>query len=107
MWLVLRVTYDVVMDTSGSADPRWVWYGGRPCVDFVNTRRRRHAEPVEYLSEPADLAAWAAALVDAPGRADAALLREALGLREAIDALVLAAVADTAPRAADVKQINA
>jgi predicted RNA-binding Zn ribbon-like protein len=51
---------------------RWVWYGGRPSLDFVNTRRNREAGrrdagagdrtagdgEAEYLREPADLAAW-------------------------------------------------
>ncbi len=41
---------------------RWVWYGGRPSLDFVNTRRNRGAGPrddaAEYLREPADFAAW-------------------------------------------------
>ena len=53
---------------------RWVWYGGRPSLDFVNTRRNRGAGrrdagtgdrmagdgEAEYLREPADLAAWLA-----------------------------------------------
>jgi predicted RNA-binding Zn ribbon-like protein len=63
---------------------RWVWYGGRPSLDFVNTRRNREAGrrdagagdrtardrtagdrtagdgEAEYLRGPADLAAWLA-----------------------------------------------
>src|SRR5882672_6425816 len=49
---------------------RWVWYGGRPSLDFVNTRRNREAGrpdagagdrtagdgEAEYLRGPADLA---------------------------------------------------
>ena len=44
---------------------RWVWYGGRPSLDFVNTRRNREAgrvdavdEVAEYLRGPDDLAVW-------------------------------------------------
>ena len=54
---------------------RWVWYGGRPSLDFVNTRRNREAglrdSAAEYLREPADLAAWlaAAGLAAAPAGA--------------------------------------
>lgn len=57
---------------------RWVWYGGRPSLDFVNTCRNREAgrrdSAAEYLREPADFAAWldAAGLVPAgpvPGAA--------------------------------------
>jgi predicted RNA-binding Zn ribbon-like protein len=56
---------------------RWVWYGGRPSLDFVNTRRDREAgradEVAEYLRGPDDLSAWlsAAGLCPAdPGGAD-------------------------------------
>lgn len=56
---------------------RWVWYGGRPSLDFVNTRRNREAgragEAAEYLRGPEDFAAWlhAAGLCPAdPGGAD-------------------------------------
>jgi predicted RNA-binding Zn ribbon-like protein len=44
---------------------RWVWYGGRPSLDFVNTRRDREAgradEVAEYLRGPDDLSAWLSA----------------------------------------------
>ena len=44
---------------------RWVWYGGRPSLDFVNTRRDREAgradEVAEYLRGPDDLTAWLSA----------------------------------------------
>ncbi len=53
---------------------RWVWYGGRPSLDFVNTRRNRGVGlrdagagdrtasdgEAEYLRDAADLAAWLA-----------------------------------------------
>jgi predicted RNA-binding Zn ribbon-like protein len=106
----------------------WVWYGGRPSLDFVNTRRNREAgradEVAEYLRGPDDFAAWlnAAGLCPAsPGGAGAdragpagvspALKEEtfaaALALREAISALVTATVvADSAPAAA-VRCVNA
>jgi predicted RNA-binding Zn ribbon-like protein len=44
---------------------RWVWYGGRPSLDFVNTRRNREAgradEVAECLRGPDDLSAWLSA----------------------------------------------
>ena len=44
---------------------RWVWYGGRPSLDFVNTRRNREAgradEVAEYLRGPDDFMAWLSA----------------------------------------------
>jgi predicted RNA-binding Zn ribbon-like protein len=87
---------------------RWVWYGGRPSLDFVNTRRNREAgrrdAAAEYLREPADFAVWLheAGLVPAGsggGRSpvleavDEETLAGALALREAIDAAVAATVA--------------
>ncbi|MFC5186868.1 CGNR zinc finger domain-containing protein [Actinomadura harenae] len=92
----------------------WVWYGGRPSVDFVNTLRDRFSGGRELLQEPGDLTAW---LTTAERRGpadagdpsvhfavDAALLTQALELREAIDA-GLRAVVDHQPfppEAADV-----
>ncbi|HEY8044311.1 MAG TPA: ABATE domain-containing protein [Streptosporangiaceae bacterium] len=78
---------------------RWLWYGGRPSLDFVNTCRNREAGRragvAEYLREPADFAAWldAAGLVPAGQAVDEETLAGALALREAIDAAVAATVA--------------
>ena len=52
----------------------WVWYGGLPSLDFVNTCRNREAgradeaaEVAEYLRGPDDFAAW----LDAAGMCSA------------------------------------
>jgi predicted RNA-binding Zn ribbon-like protein len=98
--------------TSKQGAPRWVWYGGRPSLDLVNTLRDREGGGVEYLREPADLADW----LRAAGHGNVAAGSDALGfdslgsdvlgsdvlgsdalaqvreLREAIDAGVRAAV---------------
>jgi predicted RNA-binding Zn ribbon-like protein len=80
-------------------DQRWVWYGGRPSLDFVNTRRDRQAEGVEYLRSAGDLSDWLRAAGDPPGRVDEAILAEAIELREAIDAGVRATIGgDGMPR---------
>jgi predicted RNA-binding Zn ribbon-like protein len=101
---------------------RWVWYGGRPSLDFVNTRRNREAgradEAAEYLRGPDDFAAWldaagmCSAGPDAAGpdgaglggvspAVDEEIFARALALREAISALITATVAgDSAPEAA-------
>jgi predicted RNA-binding Zn ribbon-like protein len=66
----------------------WIWHGGRPCLDLINTRRERwSAEPRELLVAPADLAEWlhAAQLVDRPPDVTAELLAQARELREAVD----------------------
>jgi predicted RNA-binding Zn ribbon-like protein len=89
-----------------TSDTRWVWYGGRSSLDFVNTRRDRERAGVEYLTSRADLADWLEALGEAPGRIDDPLLAEALELREAIDTGVRAVIAgEPTPRAA-LRTIN-
>jgi predicted RNA-binding Zn ribbon-like protein len=88
---------------------RWVWYGGHACLDLVNTRRNREADAVEYLERPADLADWlgAAGLVAGQPQIDEALLADVLGLREAIDAGVRAAVTGQPFPAAAIGELNA
>ena len=91
---------------------RWVWYGGRPSLDFVNTCRNREAgradEVAEYLRDPDDFTAW----LRAAGRAgfspavDEETLAGALTLREAISALVTAAVVGDSAPAAAVRCVN-
>ncbi|MBS1871208.1 MAG: CGNR zinc finger domain-containing protein [Actinobacteria bacterium] len=79
-----------------SGAPHWYWLGGRPALDFVNTRRERWRRDVETLVTPRDLVTWlrAAGLLTAPDVcAGARELAAAIALREAIDAAVAAAVA--------------
>jgi predicted RNA-binding Zn ribbon-like protein len=81
--------------------PWWYWLGGRPALDFVNTRRERWWRDVETLVTPGDLAEWlvrAGLLVEEP-EVDAALLRAARELREAIDAAVRGALGGWSPQA--------
>jgi predicted RNA-binding Zn ribbon-like protein len=82
-----------------SGAPYWYWLGGRPALDFVNTRRERWRRNVECLRSPADLTRWLreAGLLAAPQPAGRGALAQALELREAIDAGVRAAVAGIAP----------
>lgn len=71
--------------------PWWYWLGGRPALDFVNTRRERWNRDVETLVTPDDLGAWLveAGIVETqPVAVSRAVLREARELREAIDLLV-------------------
>jgi len=78
-----------------SGAPYWYWLGGRPSLDLVNTRRERWRRQVETLCTTGDLAHWlvAAGLMQAPAaRIPRSVLHDALDLREAIDALVVAAV---------------
>ena len=111
---------------------RWVWYGGRPSLDFVNTRRNREAgradEVAEYLRGPDDLTAWLSAAglcpadpdgADPDGASangtglagvspalDAETFAGALALREAISALVTATVVGDSAPAPAVRCVN-
>jgi predicted RNA-binding Zn ribbon-like protein len=81
-----------------SGRPWWYWLGGRPSVDFVNTLRERWRRRVETLTSPDDLSQWLvrAGVMPEPRRVTHSDLEDARELREAIDALVVAAV-DGAP----------
>jgi predicted RNA-binding Zn ribbon-like protein len=74
-----------------SGAPWWYWLGGRPALDFVNTRRERWNREVETLVTPEDLGAWlvdAGVTTEAPLAIPRVVLREARELREAIDVLI-------------------
>jgi len=78
-----------------SGAPWWYWLGGRPSLDLVNTQRERWRRNVETLCTTADLAGWLAAaglMETVPARVPRAVLEDARALREAVDALVVAAV---------------
>jgi predicted RNA-binding Zn ribbon-like protein len=77
----------------------WYWLGGRPALDFVNTRRERWRRDIECLLSVDDVVTWLvrAGLLAQPMRASASVLAEARDLREAIDTGVRAAVAGSRP----------
>jgi predicted RNA-binding Zn ribbon-like protein len=91
-----------------SGEPWWYWSGGRPAVDFVNTRRERWRRRVETLVTPADLATWLvrAGVMAAPAPVPRRVLDQAVDLREAIDALLVAAIAGGPAPAAAVTLID-
>jgi predicted RNA-binding Zn ribbon-like protein len=91
-----------------SGVPYWYWLGGRPAMDFVNTRRERWRRDVECLLSVDEVVAWLvrAGLLAQRMRAPASILGEARGLREAIDAGVRAAVTGTAPDGAAVALVD-
>jgi predicted RNA-binding Zn ribbon-like protein len=82
----------------------WVWDGGRPSIDLLNTVRDRAREARETLRTPDDLALWlrAAGLFD--GDLDGDDLTATRALRTAIDAL--AYPADGSSPAASVAVVN-
>ena len=49
--------------------PYWYWLGGRPALDFVNTRRERWRRNVECLTGDRDVADWLVAAQLLPGPA--------------------------------------
>lgn len=78
----------------GTGEAWWYWLGGRPALDLVNTLRERWRRRVETLVTPNDLSNWLvrAGLTSEPLRVSRAVLADARDLREAIDALAVAAV---------------
>ena len=80
----------------------WVWDGGRPCLDLVNTFRDRYLSGRELLREPADLAEWLRRTGLADAAPTVAQLHAARELREAVDRAVRA----ESPDSADVELIN-
>jgi predicted RNA-binding Zn ribbon-like protein len=85
-----------------TGEPWWYWSGGRPAVDFVNTRRERWRRGVETLVTPEDLATWLVRAgvmerLSPPGSAVVTrkVLAQAIDLREAIDALLVGAIDGT------------
>ncbi|MGF1426531.1 CGNR zinc finger domain-containing protein [Kitasatospora sp. LaBMicrA B282] len=87
--------------------------GGRPCLEFVATLGRRHAEPLERLPGPADLDRWlAAAQLHARSDTSAAAatpadLTDARALREALYRVLRTAMAGRAAEPADLALVNA
>ena len=95
-------------DRPPSGLPQWYWLGGRPALDFVNTRRERWRGEVECLLSVEDVVVWLvrARLLPQPMKAPASVLAEARELREAIDAGVRAAVERRAPDSAAIALID-
>ncbi|MFJ9713235.1 CGNR zinc finger domain-containing protein [Streptomyces sp. NPDC101234] len=94
-----------------TTDDKWVWDGGRVCLDFINTLRYRwSAAPSETLRTPEDLACWLqdAGLLapDSPGPVTAAVLASGRRLRETLDRAVLAVVNGRLPTPGDVTLLN-
>lgn len=92
-----------------TGEPWWYWLGDRPSVDFVNTLRERWNRRVETLCTARDLGRWLveAGLMDTePRRVPRTVLEEARALREAIDALVSAAVEGRPAPAAAVTAVD-
>jgi predicted RNA-binding Zn ribbon-like protein len=83
-----------------TGEPWWYWSGGRPAVDFVNTRRERWRRGVETLVTPEDLATWLvrAGVMEASAQAGVVtrkVLAQAIDLREAIDTLLVGTIDGT------------
>src|SRR5262245_52226356 len=88
--------------------PYWYWLGGRPALDFVNTRRERWRRDVDCLLSVDEVVEWLfrARLLSRRMRAPASVLGEARSLREAIDEGVRAAVEHRAPDGAALEIVD-
>ncbi|MFI8003487.1 CGNR zinc finger domain-containing protein [Streptomyces sp. NPDC086010] len=74
--------------------------GGAPALDFAGTLRYRHrSDPREDMHSPLALSVWfrESGILDRDIPCDAADLREALTLREAVHHLILAKMSDRNP----------
>jgi predicted RNA-binding Zn ribbon-like protein len=97
----LDLPEDLVLPLA-TGEPWWYWSGGRPAVDFVNTRRERWRRGVETLVTPEDLATWLVLagvmeMSSPPGSVSVSrkVLAQAIDLREAIDTLLVGAIDGT------------
>src|SRR5215216_2501990 len=77
----------------------WIWLGGRPALDLVNTRRERWRRDIDTLVVPSDVARWLeAAGFDLAGASpDRGALEAARRLRDSIDAAVSALLESRPP----------
>jgi predicted RNA-binding Zn ribbon-like protein len=87
---------------------QWVFDGGRPCVDLVNTLRDRHLGGRELLVDGAALTDWLAlaGFRCVKVRASDEELMTARSLREAVDRVTLVVVSGARPAARDVRLLN-
>ena len=87
------------------AGMEWVFDGGRPCLDLVNTMRSRHSTGFELLSGPDALAEWLSQAGFTTGSVPvtAGNVLAAKALREAIDRVLLP---PEEPSRMDVELVN-
>lgn len=86
--------------------PYWLWLGGAPVIDFVNTVRLRHRGGVELLRTPSDLDGWLAAALGSAVSSTERDLAAAHSLREAIDACLQVVLGLVEPDDAAIACIN-
>ncbi len=86
----------------------WTWFGGRPALDLLNTRRERWRRDIETLIVPSDLGAWLveAGLAPAGTRSSEEELLAGRRLRDAIDGCVDALLASSAPPRPAIAEID-
>jgi predicted RNA-binding Zn ribbon-like protein len=100
---------DLVLPLATGA-PWWYWSGGRPAVDFVNTRRERWRRGVETLVTPEDLQGWLVQAgvmdADAPAPVTRKVLAQARDLREAVDLLLVATLEGRAAPAGAITLVD-
>jgi predicted RNA-binding Zn ribbon-like protein len=86
----------------------FVYVGGRRCLNFVGTMKRRDTVRDELLTQPDSLSEWAiqAGLLDAAIDVTAEGLGAAIDLREAAYRTVIARLEGRRPKSADVDLLN-
>jgi predicted RNA-binding Zn ribbon-like protein len=98
---------DVELPLSSGAG-HWTWFGGRPALDLVNTRRERWRRDIETLIAPTDLGDWLVEAGLAPSGIESVERELAAGrrLRAAIDVSVDALLARRSPPRRAVAEID-
>lgn len=91
-----------------AGEGHWTWFGGRPALDFLNTRRERWRKDIETLVVPSDVGAWLAeaGLVRERIEAGRRELTAARRLRDAIDEGVDALLERRSPARAAIAEID-
>lgn len=84
----------------------WVFDGGRPSLDLVNTLRDRYADGVELLTGPDALAEWFSRAGFSVGEVTTGNVLAAKALREAVDRVLQAIAAGSVPERMDVDLLN-
>ena len=98
---------NVNVAVNNADDLAFRFVSGQRALDLLATLGNRHRSPVERLREPADLDRWlTAAELPTGAKADHEDLHDARQLRETVNRVVRATLADQAPKANDLRDLN-
>jgi predicted RNA-binding Zn ribbon-like protein len=89
------------------AELEFRFVAGHRALDLLCTRANRHRQPIERLRRPSDLDRWFdAARLSVPQRASPRDLEESRRLRETVNRITRAALAESTPAKEDLAELN-